>query len=47
MEMESNALNLFSQIREIVGQGLSHLFITSNTSHFFNKIDFEQFLFVN
>ena len=27
----------------IVEQGLGHLFITSNTSHFFNKTDLEHY----
>ena len=27
------------------GNGLWHLFITSNSTHFFNKTDFEQYLF--
>ena len=26
-------------------KGLEHLFITSRSSHFFNKTDFEQYLF--
>ena len=29
----------------MVEKGLGHLFITSNSSHFFNKTDFEQYLF--
>ena len=36
---------VFSQIKEIVEKGLRHLFITSNSSHFFNKTDFELYLF--
>ena len=43
--MERNRLNLFSQIRRIVGQGLEHLFTTSSSSHSFNKTDLEQYLF--
>ena len=46
---ESNELNVFWRIREIVKQGLEHLFITSSTivfdSHFFYKTVFEQHLF--
>ena len=43
---ELNGLNLFSQIREIVGQGLEHpLFIISNNTHLFHKTNFEQYLF--
>ena len=42
---ESNGLNRTSRIRGIVEKGLGHLFITSNSSHFFNKTDFEQCLF--
>ena len=37
--------NIFLQIRKIVEIGLKHLFITSNSSHFFNKTDFELYLF--
>ena len=44
---ESNGLNLFLRVREIVEKGLRHLFITSNRSYFFNKIDFKQYLFKN
>ena len=29
----------------IVEKGLGYLFITSSSSHFFNKTDFEQYLF--
>ena len=32
---ESNGLDLFLLIREIVEQGFGHLFITLNSSHFF------------
>ena len=41
---ESNGINLFSRIRGIVisEHGLGHLFITSCSSHFFNKTDLEQ-----
>ena len=37
---ESNGLNLFLRIREIVEHGLGHLFITSSHS-LFNKTDIE------
>ena len=42
-------LNLLSRLREIVEQGLKHLFITSNSAHFFTKINLEQlaYLFKN
>ena len=40
---KSNGLNLFLRIREIIEQGLGHLFCLS-TSHFFNKIDFDDYL---
>ena len=33
------------QIKKIVEKGLRHLFVTSSSSHFFNKTDFEQYLF--
>ena len=42
---ESNGLNLFSRLREIVEQGLGHLFIASSSSHFFSKKDLGQYLF--
>ena len=32
------------QIRRIVVQGLSHLFIISSSFHFFNETDFDQYL---
>ena len=32
------------QIKRIVEKGLGHLFITSGSSHFFNKTHFEQYL---
>ena len=44
---ESNWLNLFSQIRgikDILVQGLGLFFITSSSSHFFNKAILEQYL---
>ena len=36
---------VFLQITRTEEQGLGHLFITSSSSHFFNKTDFEQYLF--
>ena len=42
---DSNRLNLFSQKRKIMEQALGNLFIISNSSHFFNKTDLEQYLF--
>ena len=42
---ESSGLNLFSLIRGIAEQGLGHFFITSSSSRFFNKTDFEKHLF--
>ena len=44
---ESNGLSLILRIRGIVEQGLQHLFINSNKSHFFHKNRFEQYLFFN
>ena len=38
-------LNLFVRIRGIAHQGFGHLFITSSSSHFFNKTHHEQYLF--
>ena len=35
---------VFLRIKEIVENGFGHLFITSSSSHFFNKTDFEQYL---
>ena len=35
---------VFSKIKEIVEKGLGHLFIASNSFHFFTKTDFEQYL---
>ena len=32
-------------MKRIVEKGLGHLFIISSSSHFFNKTDFEQYLF--
>ena len=29
----------------MVEKGLGHLFITSSSSHFFNKTNFEQYMF--
>ena len=42
---ESNGLNRIFVNKRNGGKGLEHLFITSKCSHFFNKTDFEQFLF--
>ena len=36
---------VFLRVRVIVEKGLGHLFITSSSSHFFNKTDFPQYLF--
>ena len=44
-EIESNKFNIILRIREIVEQGLGHLFVTSSCSLFFNKTDFKQYLF--
>ena len=41
---ESNGVNLLSQIRGIVENSLGHLFITSSSSHFFNKTDLELYI---
>ena len=41
---ESQGINQFLRIKEIVEQGLGHLFIASSSSHFFNKTDFERYL---
>ena len=35
----------FSRMKGIGEKDLEHLFITSSSSHFFNKTDFEQYLF--
>ena len=40
-----NDFNLFLQIRGIAEQDMGHFFITSSSSHFLNKTDFEQYLF--
>ena len=37
--------NIFLRIKIIVEKGLGHLFITSSSAHFFNKTDFEHYLF--
>ena len=37
--------NVFLQIKGIVEKDLGHLFITSSSSHFFNKTNFERYLF--
>ena len=42
---ESNGLNLIFENKGNEKKGLGHLFITSSSSHFFNKTDFEQYLF--
>ena len=36
---------VFLRIRGTVEQGLGNLFVASSSSHFFNKTDFEQYLF--
>ena len=38
---EANKLNLCLRIREILDQGLEHLFSIFSNSHFFNKTDLE------
>ena len=35
---------VFLRLSGIVEKGLGHLIITSSSSHFFNKVDFEQYL---
>ena len=40
---EVKRIKVFAK-NKIVEKGLGHLFITSRCSHFFNKIDFEQYL---
>ena len=42
---ESNGLNRIFVKKGIVEKGLEYLFITSSSSHFFNKTDLEQCLF--
>ena len=42
---ESNGINLFSWIREIMEQRLSYRFISSNSYHFFNRTDLKQYIF--
>ena len=39
--MELNELNVLLRIKEIMEQGLEHIFIISNSFCFFNKADFE------
>ena len=41
---ESNELQGIFANKEIAEKGLGQLFITPNSSHFFNKTDFEQYL---
>ena len=43
--MKSNGLNRIFAIRGIVEKGLDYLFGTSNSLNFFNKTDFERYLF--
>ena len=43
--MESTGEIPFLQIKGIGEKYMGHLFITSSISHFFNKTDFEQYLF--
>ena len=43
---ESKWWNLFSRIRRTVEQRLGHIFITPSSSHFFNKVYLEQYLFM-
>ena len=43
--IRSQTVNPFSRTRGIVEPGLRHLFITSISSHFFNKTDLERHLF--
>ena len=38
-------IKLYFRELGIVEKGLGHVFITSSSSHFFNKTDFEQYLF--
>ena len=40
-----NRLNRIFAKERIVEKGLRHLFITSSSSHFLNKTDFEQYRF--
>ena len=42
---ESNGLNHTFACKGIVEKSLGHMFITSSSSYFFNKIDFEHYLF--
>ena len=44
-DTESNGLNGIFANKVIVEKGLGHPFITPNSFHFFNKIDFKQYLF--
>ena len=41
---ESNELNRILANKENLEKGLGHFFITSNSSHFLNETDFEQYL---
>ena len=43
--MKSNGLNCIFAYKGIGEKYLWYLFITSSSSHFFNKTDFEQYLF--
>ena len=42
---ESNGLNRIFANKRNFKKGLGHFFITSRSSHFFSKTDFEQCLF--
>ena len=42
---ESNGLNRIFVTGEIEEKGLGHFFITSSSSHFFDKTDLEPYLF--
>ena len=44
---ESSGLNLFLADKRNSEHGLEHLFITSSSSHFFNKTDLKQYLDLN
>ena len=43
----SNGVNSIFSNKGIREKYLGHFFVTSSSSHFFNKIDFEQYLFNN
>ena len=45
IDTESNGLNRIFVNKGNWEKGLGYLFVTSNSSHFFNKTDFEQYLF--